>query len=104
MLNALRERYESADLIVVGVFSLLIIAVPILNLWVPETSALHVSTYSVTLLGKYMCYAMLALSVDLVWGYCGIPSSLTATHHVLCPSAHVDDHILLHATNLHIFL
>ena len=72
MLNALRERYKSADLIVVGVFSLLIIAVPILNLWVPETSALHVSTYSVTLLGKYMCYAMLALSVDLVWGYCGI--------------------------------
>jgi urea transport system permease protein len=40
----------------------------------PEDSALHVSTYSITLLGKYLCYATLALSVDLIWGYCGILS------------------------------
>jgi urea transport system permease protein len=33
-----------------------------------------VSTYVLTLLGKYLCYAMLALAVDLVWGYCGILS------------------------------
>ena len=32
------------------------------------------STYTVTLLGKYLCYALLALAVDLVWGYCGILS------------------------------
>jgi urea transport system permease protein len=47
---------------------------PLLALVVPEASALHVSTYTVTLLGKYMTYAMLALAVDLVWGYCGILS------------------------------
>ena len=41
---------------------------------VPETSAFHVSTYIVTLLGKYLCYALLALALDLVWGYCGILS------------------------------
>jgi urea transport system permease protein len=50
------------------------VAVPILNLAVPPTSALHVSTYLVALFGKYACYALLALSIDLIWGYCGILS------------------------------
>ena len=50
------------------------IAVPVLNQAVPASSALHLSTYSLTLVGKYMCYAMLALAVDLIWGYCGILS------------------------------
>ncbi len=50
-------------------------AVPVLNLLVPESSALHVPTYTVTLLGKYLCYAMLALAVDLVWGYVRHPQS-----------------------------
>ena len=72
MLSAILERYKLSDRIVVGGLSLLIVAVPILNLLVPETSVLHVSTFSVTLLGKYLCYAMLALAVDLIWGYCGI--------------------------------
>jgi urea transport system permease protein len=48
--------------------------VPLLSLGVPESSALHVTTYTVALLGKYMTYALLALAVDLVWGYCGILS------------------------------
>jgi urea transport system permease protein len=47
---------------------------PLLNLLVPESSALHLSSYSVTLIGKYMTYAMLAIAVDLIWGYCGILS------------------------------
>jgi urea transport system permease protein len=47
---------------------------PILNLAVPDSSFLHLSGYSVTLIGKYMCYAMLAIAVDLIWGYCGILS------------------------------
>ena len=50
------------------------VLVPILNLAVPEGSALHMSTFSVTLLGKYLCYGLLAIAVDLVWGYCGILS------------------------------
>ena len=37
-------------------------------------SPLHLSAYALTLIGKYLCYAMLALAVDLVWGYCGILS------------------------------
>jgi urea transport system permease protein len=50
------------------------IVVPALNQLVPASSALHLSTYSLTLIGKYLCYAMLALALDLVWGYCGILS------------------------------
>ncbi|MGE0499425.1 MAG: urea ABC transporter permease subunit UrtC [Rhizobiaceae bacterium] len=50
------------------------VAVPILNLTVPPTSAFHMPTYLVALFGKYLCYALLALSLDLVWGYCGILS------------------------------
>ncbi len=57
-----------------GFLGLILVAVPLLNLWVPEGSAFHVPTYLVSLLGKYVCFAVLALSLDLVWGYCGILS------------------------------
>ena len=50
------------------------ILVPLLNLVVPPDSFLHVPTYVVTLIGKYLCFAMLALALDLIWGYCGILS------------------------------
>ncbi|MBT5898813.1 MAG: urea ABC transporter permease subunit UrtC [Rhodospirillaceae bacterium] len=52
----------------------LTIIVPVLNLALPETSALHVPTYMVSLFGKYLSFALLALSVDLIWGFCGILS------------------------------
>ena len=48
--------------------------VPVLNLFVPESSFFHVPTYSMTLWGKYLCYALLAVAVDLIWGYLGILS------------------------------
>jgi urea transport system permease protein len=41
---------------------------------VPADSAFHVPSYMVALVGKYLCYALLALALDLVWGYCGILS------------------------------
>ncbi len=44
------------------------------NLLVPEGSFFHVTTHTTALLGKYLCYALLALSVDVIWGYCGILS------------------------------
>ena len=50
------------------------IVVPVLSLATPPTSALHIPTYIVALVGKYLCYALLALALDLVWGYCGILS------------------------------
>jgi urea transport system permease protein len=45
-----------------------------LNLGTDPGSAVHVPTYMVSLVGKYLCYAMLALAVDLVWGFAGILS------------------------------
>ncbi len=57
-----------------AVMAVVIIAVPVLNLLVPQGSPLHVPTYIVSLLGKYLAYAMLAVALDLVWGYCGILS------------------------------
>jgi urea transport system permease protein len=50
------------------------VVVPLLNLALPPASAWHVPTYLVALWGKYVCYAILALSIDLIWGYCGILS------------------------------
>jgi urea transport system permease protein len=52
----------------------LLVAAPLLNLAVPNGSPWHLSTYWLTLLGKYLCYGMLALALDLIWGYCGILS------------------------------
>ena len=54
--------------------ALLAILIPFFNLVVPESSPLHIPTYTVTLLGKYLTYALLAVAVDLVWGYLGILS------------------------------
>jgi urea transport system permease protein len=52
----------------------LAVAVPVLNLALPPSSPFYVPTYLVSLWGKYACYAVLALSIDLIWGYCGILS------------------------------
>ena len=57
-----------------GVLALAVVVVPVANLVLPETSALHIPTYTVTLMGKYLSYALLAIALDLVWGYCGILS------------------------------
>ena len=65
---------DAGGVILVGTLLLLSILIPAANLLLPESSAFHLSIYTVTLLGKYLCYALLALAIDLVWGYCGILS------------------------------
>lgn len=50
------------------------VLVPASNLLLPADHALHIPTYVMSLMGKYLCYALLALALDLVWGYCGILS------------------------------
>jgi urea transport system permease protein len=65
---------DRGSYIFLAIIAVVAIAVPILNLAVPPTSSAHVSTYVVALLGKYSCYALLALSIDLIWGYAGILS------------------------------
>jgi len=46
--------------------------IPLCNLITPAGSPLHFSAYTVSLIGKYLTFALLGLSLDLVWGYCGI--------------------------------
>jgi len=65
------DRWTIAVLIILLAVA---VAVPVLNIAVPPDSTYHVPTYAVSLVGKYLTYALLALSVDLVWGFCGILS------------------------------
>ena len=57
-----------------GVGTVLLFGVPALNLLLAPHSALAIPDYVIPLLGKYLCYALLALSLDLIWGYAGILS------------------------------
>ena len=50
------------------------VLVPLMNLWIPADSPLHLSAFGVTLGGKIMCYMIVAIAMDLVWGYAGILS------------------------------
>ena len=70
ILRALDGKIIVAIAILLGVA----ILVPALNLLTPPDSAFHIPTYAMALMGKYLCYALLALALDLVWGYCGILS------------------------------
>ncbi|HXX03205.1 MAG TPA: urea ABC transporter permease subunit UrtC [Xanthobacteraceae bacterium] len=65
------DRGATLFLIIIAAIA---VGVPVLNLAVPESSAFHVPTYLVSLFGKYACYALLALAIDLIWGFCGILS------------------------------
>ncbi len=66
--------FGRAGIVFLGILCAVAGIVPALNLFVSPASPLHVPDYIVTLVGKYLCYALLALSVDLVWGFCGILS------------------------------
>jgi len=50
------------------------IGVPLCALVLPPGHPLHLSAYALTLVGKIMCFALAAIALDLVWGYCGILS------------------------------
>ena len=65
------DRGSTAFLIVIAAIAVLI---PVLHLALPPPSPFHIPTYLVALFGKYACYALLALSIDLIWGFCGILS------------------------------
>jgi urea transport system permease protein len=60
--------------IFLAIIALTAVVVPAMNLLAAPGSTLHLSTYAVGLIGKYLTYALLALSVDLIWGFCGILS------------------------------
>jgi len=72
MLSRLPFKIPGAVLLVAAV--LIAVGIPYLNLGLPVSHPLHIPTWLVQLFGKYLCYAMLALALDLVWGYAGVLS------------------------------
>jgi urea transport system permease protein len=72
--TSLIERLGRGGIYFLSLMLALAVLVPASNLLLPPTSAFHVPTYVVALLGKYLCYAILAVALDLAWGYCGILS------------------------------
>jgi urea transport system permease protein len=72
MLTRSLDRAATIFILVVAACGVLI---PLSNLLLPAGFPLQVPTYLVALWGKYVCYAILALSIDLIWGYCGILSA-----------------------------
>ena len=60
--------------IFLGTLTAAAVLVPLLSLVIPANSAFAIPPYLVALFGKYLCYALLAIALDLVWGYCGILS------------------------------
>ncbi|MFL5419706.1 MAG: urea ABC transporter permease subunit UrtC [Myxococcales bacterium] len=69
-----RPRLPLAVAITLGAYLLLVVAFPLCNLLVPAGKGLHLSDYAVGLVGKILCYAMVAVALDLIWGFGGILS------------------------------
>ena len=65
---------DTRGVIFIAVLALAALLVPILTLVIPHDSAFSIPPYLVALFGKYLCFALLAVALDLVWGYCGILS------------------------------
>ena len=73
--TTITRLYGTRGWITLGAFAFVLLAVfPVLSLAVPPGSPFHLSQYWVTLIGKIMCYAIVALAMDLIWGYAGILS------------------------------
>ena len=63
------------ELLLLAIAALIgIVVLPCLNAFVPPTSFWHVSNFSINIYGKYLCYAVLAIGVNLLWGYTGLLS------------------------------
>jgi urea transport system permease protein len=67
-------KNDKGGKITLSILGAIVLYVAFANLFLPEGSFFHISTYTVTLLGKYLAFALLALALDLVWGYLGILS------------------------------
>jgi urea transport system permease protein len=74
ILPRLLERAGRGGVVFVALVLALAALVPVLNLAFAPGHPLHVPNHLVVLLGKWLTYALLAVALDLVWGYCGILS------------------------------
>jgi urea transport system permease protein len=70
----MNKTFKSSELIWIGAIAFIaIFLIPILNTTSPE-NFFHISNFRISVFGKYLCYAVLALSVNLLWGYTGLLS------------------------------
>ena len=74
ILSLLSDSIDRRAWLFLVTLGLITVLLPASNLLLPAGSFLHVPDHAVALIGKYVCFAVLALSLDLVWGYCGILS------------------------------
>ena len=70
----IRNGFDRSAVVVILLLVAAAIVVPALSLYTSPTSPFHIPGYAIPLMGKYLTYALLALSVGLIWGYCGILS------------------------------
>jgi len=71
----MQKIFSKRELLVIFLVALVVIVgVPFLNAFVPESSAFNISNFTVSLWGKYCCYGILAITVDLLWGFTGLLS------------------------------
>jgi urea transport system permease protein len=71
----MQNSFRKAELWGIGIGAIFILGIlPALNALVPQNSVFHLSDFTINLYGKYLCYAVLAMSVDLLWGYTGLLS------------------------------
>ncbi|BAP45468.1 urea ABC transporter permease subunit UrtC [Pseudomonas sp. 21LCFQ02] len=73
MMTAAQKAGPKLTLLIGGVLLAVLLAMPLLSL-LPAEHPLQVSAYTLTLVGKILCYAIVALALDLVWGYAGMLS------------------------------
>ena len=70
-----RSLFTPVQWVILGLMFIFVgVAVPLAHAWLPTDHALRPSTYTMTLSGKFMCYAMVAVAMDLIWGFTGILS------------------------------
>jgi urea transport system permease protein len=72
--NLVLRSFDRGAIAFLATLAAIGILVPLLNLVVPASSPFYLSSYFVALFGKYLCFGLLALSIDLIWGFCGILS------------------------------
>jgi len=69
------RTFPKSELLIIGILALIgLVVLPCLNAFAAPGSALHISSFALSLYGKYLTYAVLALGVNLLWGYTGILS------------------------------
>lgn len=71
----MKSLFSKREITILAIVAMIVLVIlPALNAFVPSTSPLHVSNFTIAVYGKYLCYATLALGVNLLWGYTGLLS------------------------------